>query len=191
MSVLFDVWLISSLTAGYLDDVLADSRLSGDDFGMYAMLSRFGPATPTQLRRWTGRSLTTVSAHVKRIDQRGHLERTPHPQDRRAQLLRLTELGAKAYQEATEPFLEAMHDLRRRFVPDALRERLVLQSLDAVLRDVTGMAPRPYQVTLEDASAERAAASGPHALAYAGAPLTSAQEQQVRLYIDFVRHQQS
>ena len=186
MSLLFDVWLLNGLSAGYLDRVLAGTGLTGDDFGMYALLIRFGPATPTQLQRWTGQRLTTISAHLKRIDQRGHLQRNPNPDDRRSQLVGLSDLGEKAYAEATEPFLEAMHDLHRRFAHGTLRERLVLQDLDAVLRDVTGMASRPYQVTSREKTA--AALNGPHSLSYTGAPLTAAQEQQVRLYLDFVRH---
>src|SRR5215217_3698682 len=117
MSLLFDVWLVSGLSAGYLDEVLAGTRLSGTDFGMYALLSRFGPTTATQLRRWTGQPLTTVSAHLKRIDRRGHLDRTTNPGDARSQLVGLGEDGAAAYDAATAPFLEAMHKLRAHFLP--------------------------------------------------------------------------
>ena len=68
MSLLFDVWLVTGLIAGLLDDVLADTELNGDDFGMYSLLRRFGPATPTQLHRWTGLPPTTISAHLKRLE---------------------------------------------------------------------------------------------------------------------------
>ena len=68
MSLLFDVWLVTGLTAGLLDDVLAETELNGDDFGLYSLLRRFGPATPTQLHRWTGLRPTTLSAHLKRLD---------------------------------------------------------------------------------------------------------------------------
>ena len=45
MSLLFDVWLVMHLASGMLDDALADTDLSGDDFGMYSLLRVFGPAT--------------------------------------------------------------------------------------------------------------------------------------------------
>ena len=65
--------------AGLLEDVLAESELNGDDFGMYSLLRRYGPATPTQLHRWTGLPPTTISAHLKRLEKRGHLTRSPNP----------------------------------------------------------------------------------------------------------------
>jgi DNA-binding MarR family transcriptional regulator len=191
MSLLFDVWLVAGISSGYLDDVLADTDLNGDDFGLYALLHRFGPITATQLRRWTGLPLTTVSAQLRRVERRGHLERLANPHDKRSHLVGLNALGDKVYADATEPFLRAMHQLRPRFVPDTLRERLVLQHIDTVLRDTTGLDPRPYQVTLDDVStAAEHDRAGTQALAYHGAPLSPSQEHQVRLYIDFIRSQQ-
>src|SRR5215210_7005048 len=101
MSLLFDVWLLNGLSAGYLDEVLAGTGLTGTDFGMYALLHRFGPTTPTQLRRWTGQPLTTVSAQLKRIDRRGHLDRTTNPGDGRSQLVGLSSTGVAAHEKAT------------------------------------------------------------------------------------------
>ena len=185
MSLLFDVWLVTGLTAGLLDDVLAGTELNGDDFGMYSLLRRFGPATPTQLHRWTGLRPTTISAHLKRLDGRGHITRLPNPSDGRSYRVGLSRDGERAHDRATKPFLESMHRLRARFVPDTVRERLVLQHIDAVLREATGLDPRPYHVILEDAG-ERAEAP---VLAYQGEPLSAVEEQQVRLYIDFLRAQ--
>ena len=79
---------------------------------------------------------------------------------------------------ATEPFLAAMHTLRARFVPDTVRERLVLQDLDAVLREALALDDRPYRVQLprEDTTDDQ---TGVPVLGYPGAPLTSAEEHQV------------
>jgi DNA-binding MarR family transcriptional regulator len=181
MSLLFDVWLLSGLSAGYLDDVLAGTDLSADDFGLYSLLSSFGPATPTRVHRWTGWPTTTISAHLRRVEQRGHLDRQPNPEDRRSSLVALSQTGRKALQEATGPFLAAMHRLRPRFIPDTLHERLVLQDLDRILRDVTELDPRPYTV------GEARHASTTHDLAYAGDLLTPDQEAQVRRYIAFLQ----
>jgi DNA-binding MarR family transcriptional regulator len=181
MSLLFDVWLVSGLSAGYLDDVLAASGLSGDDFGLYSLLGGFGPATPTQIHQWTGWPNTTVSAHLRRVEQREHLEREPNPNDRRSSLVALSPAGTAALREATEPFVAAMHDLRPRFVPNTLRERLVLQDLDRILRDVRNLDSRPYTVEPHDG------ASGPaHTLTYLGRELTQAQRDEVRRYIAFL-----
>ena len=190
MSLLFDIWLVSGLMAGLLEDVLAESELNGDDFGMYSLLRRYGPATPTQLHRWTGLPPTTISAHLKRLEKRGHLTRSPNPADRRSHRVGLSEVGEAAHDRATEPFLAAMHKLRARFVPNTLRERLVLQGLDAVLREALALDDRPYRVQLPPED-HTDGPSGVTALAYAGEPLTSAEEHQVRLYVDFLRTQRT
>jgi DNA-binding MarR family transcriptional regulator len=183
MSLLFDLWLLSGLSAGYLDRVLVGTDLTADDFGLYSLLSSFGPATPTQVHRWTGWPVTTISAHLGRVEQRGHLDRQPNPHDRRSSLVALSETGRKALRDATEPFLVAMHRLRGRFIPDTLRERLVLQDLDRILRDVAGLDPRPYTI---DGQARDSATT--HDLAYAGARLTPDQEDHVRRYLTFLRN---
>ena len=184
MSLLFDVWLLNGLTSGLLMDPRGDD-LNGDDYGMYSLLRRFGPATPTQIRRWTGQRPTTVSAHLKRLQARGHITRSANPADGRSHRVGLTPDGEAAHDRATEPFLAAMHTLRARFVPDTIRERLVLQHLDSILREARGWTPRPYRV----ASGRDHDRTDTSVLAYTGAPLNAAEEQQVRLYIDFLRSQ--
>lgn len=188
MSLLFDIWLVSGLMSGLLDDMLAGTELNGDDFGMYSLLRRYGPATPTQVHRWTGLRATTVSAHLKRLEKRGHVVRTPNPSDGRSHEIGLTKAGEQAHDLATKPFLASMHVLRAKFVPDTVRERLVLQHIDAVLRESTGSDARPYRVVLDSDISTHDQAGTP-VLAYPGKQLTAAEEQQVRLYIDFVRSQ--
>ena len=81
-----------------------------------------------------------------------------------------------------------MHVLRARFIPDTVRERLVLQHLDTVLRESSGLDERPNRVALEQDPPARDR-TGILVLAYSGEPLNSAEERQVRLYIDFLRSQ--
>lgn len=188
MSLLFDIWLVGGLTSGLLDQVLRDTELNGDDFGMYSLLHRFGPATPTQIHRWTGFRPTTVSAHIKRLEARGHVVRTPHPQDRRSHRLGLSEAGEEALARATRPFLAAMRELGTKFRPNTVRERRVLQHVDALLRESAGLDERPYRVGFGDEGLVRDEPGVP-VLTYTGDVLSRAQEEQVRLYIDFLRSQ--
>jgi DNA-binding MarR family transcriptional regulator len=188
MSLLFDIWLLTGLTSNLLDGILAETELNGDDFGMYSLLRRYGPATPSQIHRWTGQRPTTVSAHLRRLEARGHITRSANPADGRSHQVGLSAAGEAAHDKATEPFLAAMHLLRARFVPDTVRERLVVQHLDTVLRESSGLDERPYRVALEQDAPDHDHTGTP-VLAYTGDPLTSAEEQQVRLYIDFLRTQ--
>ena len=183
MSVLFDLWLINHLISGALDDVLAEAGgLSGDDFGFYSLLRRFGPVTPTQVVRWTAMRPTTVSTLVRRLQQRGHVEQRPNPADGRSRLLALTPAGEAAHAGTADTFFAATRTLAAALGPDESRQRAALQRLDAALREVGGLDPRPYAVpTAPPETTGR--------LTYDGPPLTAEEEAPVRSYIDFVRSQ--
>jgi DNA-binding MarR family transcriptional regulator len=180
MSILFDVWLLSNLTSGLLDDALLETGMSGDEFGLYSLLRGFGPATPTQISRWTGLGPTTVSAALKRLSQRGHTERQPNPGDGRSYLVGLTPEGVAAHASTGRTFLAQVETLNDLLGNDEPALRQALQALDAVLRQATGADPRPYQL-------EGADSADSWQLAYEGGPLTSVQERDVRRYIDFIR----
>jgi DNA-binding MarR family transcriptional regulator len=181
MSLLFDLWLINHLISGALDDVLADAGgLSGEDFGFYSLLRRFGPVSASQVVRWTAMRPTTVSTLVRRLQQRGHVEQRPHPEDGRSRLLALTPAGEEAHAATAETFFAATRVLAAALGPDEQRQRASLQRLDAALRQVGRLDPRPYAV------APDRPATVPR-LAYEGPPLTADEEAHVRQYIDFIR----
>ena len=183
MSVLFDLWLVNHLISGALDDVLADAGgLSGEDFGFYSLLRRFGPVTPTQVVRWTAMRPTTVSTLARRLQQRGHVEHRPNPADGRSRLLALTPAGEAAHAATAETFVAATRTLAAALGPDEPRQRASLQRLDAALREVGGLAPRPSTAP----PAPLGTAAG---LTYDGPSLTAEEQAQVRTYIDFVRSQ--
>jgi DNA-binding MarR family transcriptional regulator len=178
MSILFDVWLVSHLMSGLLDDSLLAAGMSGDDFGMYSLLRRFGPATPGQVARWTGLRPTTVSAHLKRLAARGHTTHTRNPADGRSYLVGLSPAGEAAHTATAQVFRAETRKLAALLGDDEARHRQALQRLDAVLREAADADPRPY--VLEERT-------GSWELTYDGDPLTPAQEQDVRRYLDFVR----
>ena len=181
MSVLFDLWLVNHLISGALDDVLANAGdLSGDDFGFYSLLRRFGPVTATQVARWTAIRPTTVSTLVRRLHQRGHVEQRPNPADGRSRLLALTPAGEEAHARTAETFFAATRALAAALGPDEQRQRSSLQRLDAALRQVGGLDPRPYTVPTHAPGAS-------NDLSYDGPPLTTEEEAHARQYIDFIR----
>jgi DNA-binding MarR family transcriptional regulator len=181
MSLLFDLWLVNHLISGALDEVLTtESGLTGEDFGFYSLLRRFGPATPTQVSRWTAMPPTTVSAAVRRLAGRGHVDQWPNPADGRSRLIALSDAGVDAHAQAAEVFFAATRTLSAAIGADEPRQRAALQRLDRVLREASRLDPRPYSVT--DSPGD-----GEHHLHYLGAELTPDEEDTVRAYIDFVR----
>ena len=148
MSILFDLWLINHLLSGALDEVLVDAAgLTGEDFGFYSLLRRFGPLTPTQVSRWTAMPATTVSATVRRLAGRGHVEQVRNPADGRSRLIALTDSGVATHAATAGVFFTQTRPLATALGPDEQRQRLSLQRLDAALRQVSGLDPRPYAIS--------------------------------------------
>ncbi len=180
MSMLFDVWLVMHAMTSLIDDALAPTDLSGDDFGLYSLLRGFGPVTPTQISRWTGMRPTTVSHALKRLNARGHGEQTSNPADGRSYLIGLSDAGVAAHTAAAPSFLAAVDRLADELGADQRDERLALQRIDTAFRTVLALDERPYDLRAE-------LASGDWTLTYQGEPLDPVQEDAVRRYIDFVR----
>ena len=87
--------------------------------------------TPSELARWVSAPATTVSSYVKRLEQRGHLQRSRNPADGRSYVVALTPAGRQAHRAAGESFLPVLDR-----VVEALgrREQSVRRAL-AVLRE--------------------------------------------------------
>ena len=107
-NVLFDMWLVSRATTGLLDTVLTASGLTADEFGVYSVLSSAESMTPSELARWVSAPATTVSSYIKRLEQRGHLQRSPNPADGRSYVVALTPAGRRAHRAAGEAFLPVL-----------------------------------------------------------------------------------
>ena len=78
-----------------------------------------------------------MSSHVKRIEARGHLERTRNPDDGRSYVLQLTAEGRAAHRAAGERFLPVLGA-----VVEALgsREAGTRRALTALRESIDGIA---------------------------------------------------
>ncbi len=117
---------VLELLPGVLDSQLRrDAGLSHFDYFVLAMLSEAPERTwrMTALARRTNATLPRLSHVVRRLEDRGLVERFPCPQDARATNARLTEQGWATVQ-ATAP---GHVDTVRRTVVDALSAQQVEQ----------------------------------------------------------------
>jgi DNA-binding MarR family transcriptional regulator len=181
-TLLLDLWLVGHEMSALLDEALASSGLSADDFGLYSLLRGWGPVTPSQISRWTGMRPTTISVALKRLNGRGHADQAPNPQDGRSYLVGLNAAGEAAHQTAAPLFLAAMERFDTGMVTSDHEARTAIQRIDAALRSALDLDDRPY--SLAD---DRAEPGG--VLTYAGTPLDATQEDRVLHFIDFIRSQ--
>lgn len=178
-NVLIDIWLISLLADRMVAGILEEVPLSVEEFAIYGLISDLAPMTSADLVRATGLSPTTVSSLVRRCEARGELERTDNPEDARSALLELTPEGHRLLGAAVPGLLEAIDRIAANLGGRHDRIRESLSELDSALRSDLGLGPRPYE--LDGAGKEGSSIS------YVGLPLSVAQTEEVRKYIDWVR----
>jgi DNA-binding MarR family transcriptional regulator len=140
-NVLFDVWLVSRATTALLDEALRGSGLDSDEFAVYSVLASTEHMTPTELARWMSAPPTTVSSYVKRFEQRGHIVRTPNPDDGRSYRLSLTPAGRRAHQIAGTLFLPVLDTVRDRIGDAASDTHLRLRDLHRHVEAITRVRP--------------------------------------------------
>jgi DNA-binding MarR family transcriptional regulator len=171
-NVLVDIWMITHLADSLVAEMLHASPLSVDEFAVYGLIVDLAPITAADLARGTGMSPTTLSGIISRCERRGELERVENDEDRRSNLLRLTERGMQVYLAAVPALLEAIGRIDQHLGTAVEGVRPALELLDDALRTLRGVAPRPYR--LEGAESTR--------------ELTPAQRAEVERYIDWMIH---
>ena len=124
--MLFDMWLVSRAVTGLLDAALAPTGLTADEFGIYSVLTSADAFTPTELARWMSAPPTTVSSHVKRFEQRGHVTRVQNPTDGRSYRIRLTPSGRQAHAAAVKAFVPVLDQVVTEL---GTRERTIRRAL--------------------------------------------------------------
>jgi DNA-binding MarR family transcriptional regulator len=105
--LLLDIWVAGELLAAVLDRRLEEDGVDPYAWGTLSVIGALGPLTPSELAARTGRPLTTVSDLVRKLVERGDVERLPNPGDGRSFVLRVTKRGERRWQ-AGWPALQAM-----------------------------------------------------------------------------------
>lgn len=81
-------------------------------------LQEAGPMTPGRLGGRLSMSPGAITALVDRLEKRGHVERTPNPEDRRSALLRETEQGLRDSLEHLWPYIVEMRSIEEDFTEE-------------------------------------------------------------------------
>ena len=102
VSLLFDLFVATNRVRRVIEAALADAPLRGEEYAVYSLLFDHGPMTATEMRRALGVPLSTMLDHLRSMEYRRHLRRTPHPRDGRAQNLSLTMAGTAAHRRTNQ-----------------------------------------------------------------------------------------
>ena len=103
-TILFDVFLTNQRRKAMIARALDGTGLPPEDYPLYVFIGAEDPWTPTGLAERLAMPLSTVLFRVRRLERRGHAERTPNPEDGRSFLIALTTEGQRLLRLARPRF---------------------------------------------------------------------------------------
>jgi len=126
-TILLDLFRTNQVRERLIATSLAGLELPPEDYPFYVLIGAEGPWTPTLLAERMKMPLSTVLFRVGRLDQRGHVERVPNPEDKRSYLISLSADGQALLQQARPRFRAFAESVEERLGPervDTLRGHL-------------------------------------------------------------------
>jgi DNA-binding MarR family transcriptional regulator len=92
-NVLFQQFRTNIALRELMQEAIAGTGVTGEEYGVLGVIAFFPGKTPTELAKTLGIPPTTVSRHVARFLADRLAERTPNPNDGRSYLLNTTDRG--------------------------------------------------------------------------------------------------
>lgn len=105
-------FVVSQLVGTLIERVVEGSAVTASEFAVTSSIAVFGEVTPTELAHTLGLSPTTLSAMLKRLEEKGQVRRVRHPSDGRSALLALTAAGQATNARNGERFNKEIRRVR-------------------------------------------------------------------------------
>jgi DNA-binding MarR family transcriptional regulator len=118
LTLLYQLFLTSQASTRFVRRALADTDMSGETYALYSYLYENGPRTPSEAARNLGYPITTFASRLGPLVTAGEISRRPHPMDRRAVIIELSDTGQQRLLGAIPRFRAAYRALEA-----TLRER--------------------------------------------------------------------
>ena len=128
LSFLFSLYTANQAMVTLVDETVEPYGVA-DGFAAMGLISAAGPLTPTTLAQRLGMGLSTTSALIRRLLDRGHVQQRPNPGDGRSYLLDLTEEGRAAFGAAQPAFQALVADIEHALTRPAAEVAAVLEEL--------------------------------------------------------------
>ncbi|WP_157956569.1 MarR family transcriptional regulator [Dyella sp. C11] len=94
-----------------VDAAMTAAGLSLSQSKLLALVARLAPCRPSDIATHMGYAPRTVTTALDALEENGWIARTPHPTDRRAQLVSITPQGQTKLDEVQGPKRQAVEQL--------------------------------------------------------------------------------
>jgi DNA-binding MarR family transcriptional regulator len=140
-TVLLQLWTAAHMAERLVAEHLQRAGLSDEQFALLSRVALDGPVTPTALAADMGVPPTTLADAVRRLEERGEIERLPNPADGRSHLLALSAAGRERVEAAAPVVWEALEQLRAQLGVPPEEVEAAMDELHRSLRAVTAPSP--------------------------------------------------
>ncbi|MEP6664939.1 MAG: MarR family winged helix-turn-helix transcriptional regulator [Nocardioidaceae bacterium] len=128
------VFALDQQLAGLLSEAMAGAPLRPGEFAVTSALRLHGPVRPTILATTLGMRPTTLSNHLRRLAESGHVRRRPDASDGRAVLVSLTAKGVRETEACFPAFAAAIGSYQKHLAAEGVDESASLGLLEAMSR---------------------------------------------------------
>ena len=142
LSLLYQLWLTNLAARTLMRATMAGSGMTGEEYGLYSYLFANGGRTLSQTARDLRMPITTLATLMAAAIDRGEIERSPHPRDRRAKLLRLTDAGRARMDRAIPAFSVGYHLLLEQLAADGAETEAIYEALERLRTGIEGTVGR-------------------------------------------------
>ena len=137
-SLLYQLYLTGLASRRFMRQALEGTGMTGEEYALLSYLYGNGPRTLSQASRDFGFAITTVATMLAPLFEAGELERTPHPTDRRARLIGLTDAGRQRMERAIPAYTAAYRELLAQLERDGADVETIFEALRALRVAVVG-----------------------------------------------------
>jgi DNA-binding MarR family transcriptional regulator len=136
--------LVREYTSAVLRHAAATAKrmsLEASELAALEHLQATGPMTQKRLGERLSISPGAVTAMIDRLESRGHVERTPNPEDRRSALVLITKAGLEESLRYLWPYIEDMKGVEEGFSEEeqAVIERFLREATQVTHRAAAGV----------------------------------------------------
>jgi DNA-binding MarR family transcriptional regulator len=142
LSLLYQLWLTSLASRTLMRATMAGSGMTGEEYALFSYLFANGARTLSQTARDVRMPVTTLATLLAPAIERGEIRRSPHPRDRRAKLLGLTDAGMARMDRAIPAFSSGYRALLEQLAEDGVEVEDLYASLGRLRAGIEGAVER-------------------------------------------------